>query len=328
MTAFIGRREFITLLGSAAAAWPLAASAQRTAIPVVAYLDLAEQPQVLAAFYRGLAENGYFAGQNATIEFRSNAGRYDQFPEILLELVRREVAVIVTINTPAALAAKSATTTIPVVFLTASDPVRLGLVANLHRPGGNVTGISFFSAELAAKRLAYLHELVPATTRVGVLVNPTDATRADTTMTDVAAAARMLGLEIVVLNAATRGEIDVAFETLARERIEALFVAPDVFFNIRRVQLATLAARYRIPTSYAVREFADVGGLLSYGASISDAVRQVGVYTGRILKGEKPADLPVVQPSKFELVINAQTAKAIGLSVPDKLLVSADEVIE
>ena len=315
------RRDFITLLGGATASWPLAARAQRTAIPVIAYLDLAEQPQVLAAFYRGLAENGYFAGQNATIEFRSNAGRYDRFPEILLELVRREVAVIVTINTPAALAAKTATTTIPIVFLTASDPVRLGLVANLHRPGGNVTGISFFSAELAAKRLSYLHEMVPVTALVGVLVNPTDATRADTTVTDVATAARMLGLEIVVLNAATRGEIDVAFETLARERIEALFVAPDVFFNIRRVQLATLAARYRIPTSYAVREFADVGGLLSYGASISDAVRQVGVYTGRILKGEKPADLPVVQPSKFELVINAQTAKAIGLSVPDKLLI-------
>ena len=191
-----------------------------------------------------------------------------------------------------------------------------------------MTGVSFFSAELAAKRLAFLHELVPAATRVGVLVNPTDATRADTTVTDVAAAARMLALEIVVLNAATRGEIDVAFETLARDRIGALFVAPDVFFNIRRVQLATLAARYRIPTTYAVREFADVGGLLTYGASISDAVRQVGVYTGRILKGEKPADLPVVQPSKFELVINAQTAKAIGLSVPDKLLVAADEVIE
>jgi putative tryptophan/tyrosine transport system substrate-binding protein len=246
----------------------------------------------------------------------------------LSELVRREVAVIATINTPAALAAKTATTTIPIVFLTASDPVRLGLVANLNRPGGNTTGISFFSAELAAKRLAFLHELVPAAVRVGVLVNPTDAMRADTTVTDVAAAARRLGLEIVVLNAATSGEIDVAFETLARDRIEALFVAPDVFFNIRRVQLATLAARYRIPATYAVREFADVGGLLTYGASISDAVRQVGVYTGRILKGEKPADLPVVQPSKFELVINAQTAKTIGLRVPDKLLVVADEVIE
>ena len=245
-------------------------------MPVIGFLDVAEQPQVLAAFYRGLADNGYFAGQNATIEFRSNAGRYDRFPELLSELVRREVAVIATINTPAALAAKTATTTIPIVFLTASDPVRLGLVANLNRPGGNVTGVSFFSAELAAKRLAFLHELVPAATRVGVLVNPTDATRADTTVTDVAAAARMLGLEIVVLNAATRGEIDVAFETLARDRIGALFVAPDVFFNIRRVQLATLAARYRIPTTYAVREFADVGGLLTYGASISDAVRQAG----------------------------------------------------
>jgi putative ABC transport system substrate-binding protein len=254
------RREFITLLGSAAAAWPVAAIAQRNAVPVIAYLDVAEQPQVLAAFYRGLGDHGYFAGQNAAVEFRSNAGRYDRFPELLSELVRREVAVIATINTPAALAAKAATTTIPIVFLTASDPVRLGLVANLSRPGGNVTGVSFFSAELAAKRLAFLHELVPAATRVGVLVNPTDATRADTTVTDVAAAARVLGLEIVVLNAATRGEIDVAFETLARDGVEALFVAPDVFFNIRRVQLATLAARYRIPTTYAVREFADVGG--------------------------------------------------------------------
>ena len=186
------RREFITLLGGAAVAWPVAAIAQLNAMPVIAYLDVAEQPQVLAAFYRGLADNGYFAGQNATIEFRSNAGRYDRFPELLSELVRREVAVIVTINSPAALAAKTATTTIPIVFLTASDPVRLGLVANLSRPGGNVTGVSFFSAELAAKRLAFLHELVPAATRVGVLVNPTDATRADTTVTDVAAAARML----------------------------------------------------------------------------------------------------------------------------------------
>jgi putative tryptophan/tyrosine transport system substrate-binding protein len=322
------RREFITLLGSGAATWPLSARAQKAAMPVIGYLDIAEQPRILAAFHRGLAETGYFAGQNATIEFRSAADRYDRFPEILAELIFRGVAVIATINTPAALAAKAATTTIPIVFLTASDPVKLGLVATLSRPGGNVTGITFFSAELAAKRLALLHELLPATTRVAVLVNPTDPTRAESTVSDVEAAARIIGLEIFVLNAATRGEIDSAFATLARDRIEALFVAPDVFFNIRRVQLATLAARHGIPVTYAVREFAEVGGLITYGASLSDSVRQVGVYTGRILKGEKPADLPVLQPSKFELVINLQTAKAIGLTVPDKLLVAADEVIE
>jgi putative ABC transport system substrate-binding protein len=205
----IRRREFITLLGGAAAAWPVAAIAQRVAMPVIGYLDVAEQPQVLASFHRGLAETGYLAGQNATIEFRTTGGRYDRFSDVVTELVRREVAVIATINTPAALAAKTATKTIPIVFLTASDPVRLGLVANLNRPGGNVTGISFFSAELAAKRLALLRDLVPTAARVGVLVNPTDVTRADTTVTDVAAAARTLGLEIAVLNAATSGEIEV-----------------------------------------------------------------------------------------------------------------------
>jgi putative ABC transport system substrate-binding protein len=322
------RREFITLLGGAAAAWPLAARAQRTAMPVIAYLDIGDQPQVFAAFKDGLAESGSFAGQNATIEHRSVGGGYGRFPEIMAQLIHRKVDVIATSNTPAALVAKSATTSIPVVFLTASDPVKLGLVATLNRLGGNVTGVSFFSAELAAKRLAFLHELVPAATRVALLVNPTDSMRAESTVTDVEAAARTIGLEIRVVKASTSGEIDAAFETVARDRIEALFVAPDVFFNVRRVQLATLAARHRIPATYAVREFAEVGGLMTYGANIPDSVRQVGVYAGRILKGEKPADLPVVQPSKFELVINMQTAKAIGLSVSDKLLVAADEVIE
>jgi putative tryptophan/tyrosine transport system substrate-binding protein len=323
------RREFITLLGGAVATWPLAALAQRPpAMPVVGYIDIGDQSHYLAAFNRGLAETGYVVGQNAAIEFRSAAGQYDRFPQLAAELVRRNVTVIATAFTPAALAAKAATSTIPIVFSTAADPVKIGLVASLARPGGNATGISFFSAELAAKRLGLLRELVPAAAHIAVLVNPTDATRAESTLRDVEAAARVIGLEVRVLEASTSGEIDAAFASIVRDHADALFVAPDGFFNTRRVQLATLAARHAIPATYAVRDYAEVGGLMSYGASDTDASRQAGIYAGRILKGEKPTDLPVLQPTKFELVINLQTAKAIGLTVPDKLLVAADEVIE
>jgi putative tryptophan/tyrosine transport system substrate-binding protein len=321
------RREFITLLGGAAA-WPLAARAQQPVMPVIGYIDIGDQSHYLAAFNRGLAETGYVVGQNAAIEFRSAAGQYDRFPQLAAELVRRNVTVIATAFTPAALAAKAATSTIPIVFSTAADPVKIGLVASLARPGGNATGISFFSAELAAKRLGLLRELVPAAAHIAVLVNPADATRAESTLRDVEAAARVIGLEIHVLEASTSGEIDAAFASIARDRADALFVAPDGFFNTRRVQLATLAARHAIPATYAVRDYAEVGGLMSYGASDTDANRQAGIYAGRILKGEKPTDLPVLEPTKFEFVINLQTAKAIGLTVPDKLLVAADEVIE
>ena len=246
----------------------------------------------------------------------------------MTELVQRNVAVIATPFTTAALVAKAATTTTPIIFTTAADPVRVGLVASLARPGGNATGISFFSAELAAKQLGLLHELVPAATRIAVLVNPADATRAEATARDVEAAARVIGLETHLLEASTSGEIDAAFARIARDRADALFVAADGLFNTRRVQLATLAARHAIPATYAVRDYAEAGGLMSYGASIPDALRQAGVYTGRVLKGEKPADLPVLQPTKFEFVINLQTAKAIGLEVPPTLLARADEVIE
>ena len=321
------RREFMTLLGSAAAAWAARGAGAAGAEPVVGFLEVGERSHVLAAFQRGLAETGYVAGQNVAIEVRT-ADQYDRFRELAAELVHRNVALIATAINAAALAAKATTTTIPIVFATGVDPVEIGLVASLNRPGGNVTGISFLSAELVEKRLALLHELVPAAARVAVLVNPTDPVRTESTTKDVEAAARTIGLQIRVLNASTSAEIDAAFATLARERVDALFVGPDSFFNSRRVQLATLAARHAIPATYAVRDYAEAGGLMSYGTSVPDALRQAGVYAGRILKGAKPADLPVLQASKFELVINRQTAKAIGVIVPDKLLVAADEVIE
>jgi putative ABC transport system substrate-binding protein len=249
-------------------------------------------------------------------------------PELVADLVHRKVAVIATVGDHVALAAKAATTTIPIVFVVGEDPVRLGLVTSLARPGGNLTGINFFSIELAAKRLELLRELVPAATRVAVLVNPANATTTETTLRDVAAPARAMGLQIQVLNASTSREINTAFATLARERPDALFVGLDPFLNSRRVQLVNLASRHALPATFSNRDNAEIGGLMSYGANIADSYRQVGVYTGRILKGAKPADLPVVQATKFELVINAETARMLGLTVPDKLLVAADEVIE
>jgi len=326
------RREFVTLLGGAAAAWPLAAHAQQAAMPVVGLLDQ-RSPEELAdrlrGFHQGLKDAGFVEGQNAAIDYRWAENRMDRLPELAAELVRRRVNVIaVTGGIPSAFAAKAATTTIPVVFLVSDDPVRLGLVASLARPGGNLTGINFFTAELTAKRLELLRELVPAATRVAVLVNPANAANTETTLREVEPAARAIGLQIQVLNAGTIREINAAFATFARERPDVLFVGIDPFFNSRRIQLVNLATRHALPASFPARDFAEAGGLMSYGANIADAWRQVGSYAGRILKGAKPADLPVVQSSKFELVINAQTARMLGLTIPPTLLATADEVIE
>jgi putative ABC transport system substrate-binding protein len=328
----MNRREFISVIGGAAAAWPLAARGQQAALPVVGFLHTASPgpfARYLVAFRQGLAESGYIEGQNVTIEYRWAESRFDRLPELAADLVRRRVSVIATPGgTTGALAAKAATAAIPIVFGIPDDPVKFGLVASLARPGGNVTGINFFTAELVAKRLGLLRELVPSAVRIVVLVNPGDATNAETTVKNVEAAARTIGLQIQIVNASTADEIDAAFAAFVRERPDALFVAPGAFFNARRVQLATLAASHAIPAAYAVRDYPEAGGLMSYGTSIGDMFRQVGVYTGRVLKGENPADLPVLQPTKFELVINLKTARALGLDVPTTLLARADEVIE
>jgi putative tryptophan/tyrosine transport system substrate-binding protein len=282
----------------------------------------------LRAFRQGLKDVGYVEGENVTIEYRSTENQIDRLPALAAELDRRKVAVIVASGGPApALAAKAATSTIPIVFVAAEDPVGLGLVASLARPGGNLTGVNILTAELAAKRLELLRELVPGAVRVAVFTDPY-IPAADITLGELDAAARSMGLKIQVLNTRTSREIDAAFATFVRERPDALFVAGQAFFNSRRVQLALLAAFHRMPTTFGLREYAEAGGLMSYGPNIGDAFRQLGAYAGRILKGAKPADLPVVQASKFELVINAQTARMLGLTVPDKLLVAADEVIE
>jgi putative tryptophan/tyrosine transport system substrate-binding protein len=325
------RRDFITGLGTTVA-WPLAARAQQPAMPVVGFVNMSSAEASAgkaAAFRRGLGETGYFDGQNVTVEYHWLEGQFDRVPPLMADLVHRRVAAIATPGTPfAALAAKAATATIPIVFGAGEDPVRLGLVTSLARPGGNATGINFFSQEMIAKRLGLLHELVPKAVRVAVLVNPANAATAETTMREAPVAARALGLQIDLLNATTIGEIDAAFATFARERPDALFVAADGFLVSRRVQFATLAARERIPAAYGERDFVAAGGLMSYAADITDSFRQVGVYTGKILKGAKPADLPVVQSTKFELVINLTTARALGLTVPQALLALADEVIE
>ena len=324
------RRAFITLLGGAAAAWPLAARAQQGTMPVVGLLHPSSTDTArLRAFRQGLKDAGFIEGENVAIEYRSADDQTDRLPALAAELVQRRVAVIAAIGgIPSALAAKAATTTIPIVCLVGIDPVRLGLVASLARPGGNLTGINILSTELAAKRLELLRALVPGATRIAVLVDPTNAAGTDSTLRDVGAAARALGLQIQVLNASTSLELDAAFAALVSERSDALLVGSTPFLFDRRVQLAQLAARHAVPAIYQDRHHAEVGGLMSYGASLVDAYRHVGVYAGRILKGAKPVDLPVVQSTKFELVINVPTARMLGLNVPQALLATADEVIE
>jgi putative ABC transport system substrate-binding protein len=326
------RREFITLLGGAAAAWPVAARAQQAQMPVIGFLGSGSpdpSTYFVAAFLQGLNEIGFNESRNVAIEYRWAEGRYDRLPALAAELVRRQVAVIVTSGGPAAtFAAKAATATIPIVFSSAEDPVRLGLVASLARPSSNLTGINFFNGELTTKQLELLRELVPTATRVAALVNPANATIIESTLRDLEPAAHALGLQIQVIRASTSREIDAAFATFARERPDALFVGGDPFFNSRRAQLALLAGHHEIPAIYSGREYAEAGGLMSYGSNITDAYRQVGIYSGRILKGAKPADLPVVQATKLELIINAQTARMLGLTVPPSLLATADEVIE
>jgi putative tryptophan/tyrosine transport system substrate-binding protein len=326
----VKRREFLMLLSGAAAAWPLAARAQQGAMPVIGFLSgTSPETARLRAFRQGLKDAGFIEGENVAIEYRWADDQTDRLPALAAELAQRRVAVIAAIGgIPSALAAKAATTTIPIVFLVGVDPVRLGLVSNLPRPGGNLTGINVINSELASKRLELLRALVPGAIRIGVLVDPTNASGTDATLRDVGAAARTMGLQIQVLNASTSLELDAAFATLVRERSAALIVGSTPFFFDRRVQLALLAALHAAPAIYQDRHHAEVGGLISYGANLGDAYRHVGVYAGRILKGAKPADLPIVQPTRFELVINVSTARMLGLTVPDALLATADEVIE
>jgi putative ABC transport system substrate-binding protein len=325
------RRQFITLVGGVAATWPFALRAQQSALPVVGFVDggsLDASARRAAAFRKGLNETGYVEGQNVTVEYHWLAGRYDSVSLLMADLVRRQVAVIAAPVTTIAVAAKVATATIPIVFGTGENPVKLGLVDSIARPGGNATGINILVQEVIAKRLRLLHDLVPKAVRVAVLLNPANASSTEAMLREVQEAAPAIGLQIQILNATTIGEIDAAFATLAHDRPDALFVTPDTFFASRRVQFATLTARDRIPASYAVRELVEAGGLMSYGTDIAEAFHQVGVYTGKILKGAKPADLPVLQLTKFEFVINLQTGRALGIEVPLAVLSIADEVIE
>jgi putative ABC transport system substrate-binding protein len=324
------RRDFITVLGSAVA-WPLAARAQRPSLPIIGFFNAGSvdvYASLALAFRKGLGETGYVEGQNIAIEYNWLEGRYDRLPVLMADLVSRHAAVIATpAFTTAALAAKAATGTIPIVFGVGEDPVKLGLVASLARPGGNATGINIFGQETVSKRLALLHELAPKAIRVALLINPGNAS-AETTVSSLQEAARTMGLQISVLNATNSREIDAAFATFEHDRPDLLFVAPDAFFGSRGVQFAALAAREKIPAAYADREIVEAGGLMNYNIDVADSFRQVGVYCGAILKGTKPADLPVVQSTKFNLVINLRAAKTLGLTVPPNLLAIADEVIE
>jgi len=329
MANYIGRRKFLATLCGASVAWPFAARAQQPALPIVGFVNAGSSDAPLAAAFRkGLNEAGYFEGQNVAVEYHWLEGQFDRLPTLMADLVRRRVAVIATpAGNYAAQVAKAATTAIPVVFGVGNDPVKLGLVASLARPGGNLTGINFFANELAAKRLALLHELVPKAVRIAMLVNPANPAT-ESFMREIPEAGRAMGLQIQVFNASTIREIEAAFATLVRDRADALYVAGDVFFTSRRVQFATLAASYRIPASYASREAVEAGGLMGYDADRAGMYRQVGTYTGQILKGAKPAELPVLQSSKFEFVINLQTARALGLEISPNVLARADEVIE
>jgi putative ABC transport system substrate-binding protein len=325
------RREFITLLGGAAVAWPMVADAQQPALPVVGFIrdgSADANARYAAAFRKGLNETGAVEGQNVTVEYHWLEGKHDRLPTLLADLVRRQVAVIATAGNVPTLAAKAATATIPIVFGVGEDPVKLGIVATYARPGGNATGINFFLIEVVPKRLRLLHDLVPKAVRVAVLLNPANASVTESTLRIVQEIAPTIGLQIQILNATTIGEINAAFATLERERPDALFVSGDAFFASRAVQFATLTARGRIPATYSLRDYVAAGGLMSYGTDFTDSFRQVGVYTGKILKGAKPADLPVVQSTKFEFVINLQTARSLGIEVPPGVLAIADEVIE
>jgi putative tryptophan/tyrosine transport system substrate-binding protein len=324
------RREFIACLSGAAVAWPIVGRAQQPAMPVVGFLSSTSPDPVaylIAAFRQGLSEAGYVEGRNVAIEYRWAEGQYDRLPAMVSELLRRHVAVIAALSTPSALAAKTATTMIPIVFGVSEDPVKLGLVASIARPGSNATGVSYLLSELGAKQLGLLRELVPAASRFGLLVNPNNE-NAEAITGDLKAAAATIGVEIDVVRATDSHGIEEAFVALIRDKVHALVVGTDPFFYNWRVQLATLATRHALPTIYNVRAYAEAGGLMSYGTSLTEALRQMGAYTARILKGEKPIDLPVVQSTKFDFVINLPTARALGLTIPPMLLARADEVIE
>ena len=326
------RKDFIRLLGSAAATWPLAARAQQTALPVVAVVNSGSSEAgapLVAQLHKGLSESGYVEGRNVMVEYHWLEGQYDQLPSITADIVRRRVNVIAPLGSvPAAQAAKAATTTIPIVFYVAEDPVKLGLVASIARPGGNATGVNALTVEVTAKRLGLLHELLPKAARIAVLANPGVASTEESTLRGTRQAARALGLQVQVFEAGSSREIELAFASLVRERADALFVAANAFFTSRRVQLTTLATRHAIPAVYPFRNYVEAGGLISYGPDNSDMVRRAGVYIGRILKGEMPADLPVIQETKFEFAINLTTARALGIEVPPALLATADVVIE